>query len=33
VDAHAVCVIASPKGGFMTGANVRVDGGLVQTMN
>lgn len=30
---HAVCMIASVNGGFMTGANVRVDGGQVQTVN
>ena len=31
--AHAVCMIASPAAGYMTGANVRVDGGQVQSMN
>lgn len=31
--AHAVCMIASPGAGFMTGANIRVDGGQVQTVN
>jgi len=31
--AHAVCMIASPAAGFMTGANVRVDGGQVQNVN
>ena len=31
--AHAVCMIASPGAGFMTGANVRVDGGQVQSVN
>jgi len=31
--AHAVCMIASSGAGFMTGANVRVDGGQVQSVN
>jgi len=31
--AHAVCMIASPAAGFMTGANIRVDGGQVQSIN
>ena len=31
--AHAVCMIASPHAGYMTGANVRVDGGQVQGVN
>lgn len=31
--AHVVCMIASPHNGYMTGANVRVDGGLVQSVN
>jgi len=31
--AHAVCMIASPGAGFITGANVRVDGGQVQSVN
>ena len=31
--AHAVCMIASPAAGYMTGANVRVDGGQVQSVN
>lgn len=30
---HAVCMIASPNAGFMTGANVRVDGGQNQAVN
>ena len=31
--AHAVCMIASPAAGYMTGAKVRVDGGQVQSVN
>jgi len=31
--AHVVCMIASPAAGYMTGANVRMDGGLVQSVN
>ena len=31
--AHAVCMIASPAAGYMTGTNVRVDGGQVQSVN
>ena len=31
--AHAECMIASPAAGYMTGANVRVDGGQVQSVN
>jgi 3-oxoacyl-[acyl-carrier protein] reductase len=31
--AHAVCMIASPHAGYMTGANIRVDGGMVQCVN
>jgi len=31
--AHAVCMIASPNAGYITGANVRVDGGQVQAVN
>lgn len=31
--AHVVCMIASPHVGYMTGANIRVDGGQVQSVN
>ena len=31
--ANVVTFLASPRAGFMTGANVRVDGGLVKTAN
>ena len=31
--AHVVCMIASPNAGYMTGANVRMDGGQVQSVN
>lgn len=31
--AHVACMIASPAAGFMTGANIRVDGGQVQSIN
>lgn len=31
--AHIVGMIASPAAGFMTGANIRVDGGQVQSVN
>ncbi|MEJ0045209.1 MAG: SDR family oxidoreductase [Rhodospirillales bacterium] len=30
---HAVCMVASPHAGYMTGANIRVDGGMVQGVN
>jgi len=29
---HAVCMIASPAAGYMTGANIRVDGGQLATV-
>ena len=28
-----VCMLASPRSGFITGANVRVDGGQVDSVN
>lgn len=31
--AHVVCMIASPAAGYMTGANIRIDGGQVQSVN
>jgi 3-oxoacyl-[acyl-carrier protein] reductase len=31
--AHVVCMIASPNAGFLTGANIRVDGGQNQGVN
>lgn len=31
--AYVVCLIASPNAGYMTGANVRMDGGQVQSVN
>lgn len=31
--AHVVCMIASPAAGYMTGANIRMDGGQVQSIN
>ena len=31
--AHAVCMLASAHAGYMTGANIRVDGGMVQSVN
>ena len=31
--ATIVCTIASPGAGYVTGANIRVDGGQVQTLN
>ena len=31
--AHIVCMIASPAAGYMTGTNIRVDGGQVQSLN
>ena len=30
---HVVCMIASPGAGFVNGANIRVDGGQVQSLN
>jgi NAD(P)-dependent dehydrogenase (short-subunit alcohol dehydrogenase family) len=30
---HVVCMLASPGGGFITGANFRVDGGQCQSVN
>lgn len=30
---HAVCMVASPAAGYMTGANVRVDGGQLTNVN
>jgi len=30
---HAVCMLASPKGGYITGANIRVDGGQLLGVN
>ena len=30
---HIVCMIASPAAGYVTGANIRVDGGQVQSLN
>lgn len=31
--AHVVCMIASPRLGYMTGANIRIDGGQVLSVN
>lgn len=31
--AFAVCMIASPRSGFITGANIRVDGGQIKSTN
>lgn len=31
--AHVICMIASPHAGYMTGANIRMDGGQVQSIN
>lgn len=31
--AYAICMVASPRGGFIAGANVRVDGGQVKSVN
>lgn len=31
--AHIVCMIASPAAAYMTGANIRMDGGQVQSVN
>ena len=28
-----ICTLASPRSGFVTGANYRVDGGLVRGLN
>ena len=30
---HVVCMVASPAAGYMTGANIRGDGGQVATVN
>lgn len=30
---HAVCMIASPAGGFLTGTKVRIDGGQLHSVN
>jgi len=29
----AVCMLASPRAGYMTGANIRIDGGQIQSVN
>ena len=31
--AFAICMVASPRGGFIAGANLRVDGGQVKSVN
>jgi NAD(P)-dependent dehydrogenase (short-subunit alcohol dehydrogenase family) len=31
--AHVVCMIASPAASFMTGANIRVNGGKLPCVN